>query len=628
MKKISFPSVSFCKQSLHTINLKKVFLFFFASVGVFLCVSFLLTVLSFKLWLAHPQKKPASPKEMILMLDFSRPIVDRAPDFSLSLPALLAEKKEIQLLAILSALRMAKDDPRIKGVVAYFNGVEKPSLSQAQEIKEALGSFKESGKLTYSFAPSYGSFSSESSTYYLASQFQEIWLQPIGAVGLTGLGIETPFGKSVLDKIGIQADFMRREEYKSFMQNTERNSFSPPVRANMQSLMDSLYGQLASGIADGLHLKTPEAKNLIAKGPYTSSEALKAKLVTRLGYEDEFADLIKEKMGKDSVTVDPETYLYYKAQEEKGTPKAELALIYAEGMISDGPKQNPYRLARQDVIDTDAVVEAFATASENEDIKGILFRVNSPGGSPVASETIRRAMRKAQKEGKPVFVSMGPVAASGGYWIAMNADRIIADPATLTGSIGVVAGKFVAGALFDKIGLHWDSLTTSDNAQLWSMQRPFGPKEKERMNAMLDETYGAFIKNVSEARKIPMKKMPEVAKGRVFTGEQALKVGLIDELGGMQPALDALKKHLKLEEKDRIALHVYPRRETARSFLFRLLNRLNLGSVLLQTSEGQALLEMVAQTKKLQSFLAPLLNEMEETGAVKAVLPHTFRTLY
>ncbi len=593
--------------------IKKFFLFFFAALGVGLSLVILVLVLSLRSWLGGSRGESSPPESMVLFLDFSRPIVEKPRDFSFSLSALLDDEKETALYTIVRAIEEAKDDPRLKGIVARFDSATPPALFQVQEIAPALRSFRESGKPTYSFATSYGSFSKGGALYALASQFQHIWLQPVGSVGLTGLGVETPFAKTALEKIGVQANFMRREEYKSVMENVSRDGFSETVRSNMQSMMASLRAQLVREISQGLNLKSPQAEKLLAEGPYTASEALRAKLVSKLGYQDEVAEEIKQKAGKDVHLIDPGTYLYYIAKEKKAKPKASVAFIHAEGLITDQPSRGTRRMAKRDVIDTEALVDAFAKAADDPDIKAVLFRVSSPGGSPAASETIRRALLRVKKEGKPVIVSMGQVAASGGYWISMDADRIIADPATVTGSIGVVAGKFVLGGLYDKLGVKWENLETDGNAGLWSTRRTFGPREQERINALLDETYGAFLTNVSAARKIPMTKMPSVAKGRVFTGEQALKAGLVDELGGMKAAIAAVKKGLKLEQTDKIALVLLPEPETASTFVLRLLQNLDLGAFLFPG--------FFARLEKLEAAFGPLLDEMEESGAVRAVLP-------
>ncbi len=519
------------------------------------------------------------------------------------------------LLYITRALENAKNDPKVKGVIARF-GSQTLSLSQVQEISQALADFRKSGKLTAVYATNYGNFASGSTNYLLANEFEHIWLQPIGTVGLSNLSMEAPFGKTALSKLGVTTDFMRREEYKSVMENIERDNFSPTVKANMQSLLSNLNDQIARGLATGRKIDLVKAKDLLSGGPYTTNEAVKLGLVTRTGYQDEFLNEMEAKTSKLAELVDPATYLHYFALEHETESKATIALIVADGAIVDDPPKGPARMAEEDVIDTDSIVQAFDDAAKDDSIKAILFRVNSPGGSPVASETIRRALIKAKESKKPVYISMGRMAASGGYWIAMDGDRIFADPATLTGSIGVVAGKFVLGDLFDKIGIKWDTVATGDNTDMWSARSRFSAKSRERMNAMLDETYKAFTDHVAAARKIPAEKIPEVAKGRVFTGEQAVQVGLVDELGGVNETILGLKKALNLKPEDKIFLSPFPPPETPVSLLFQVLENLQLGGAMLR--------EMAPVLQGVKAQLAPFNALLSPTNGATLSMPAVF----
>ncbi len=624
MKRPSLPSFSAETKT----AIRKFLTRLFAFIGVFLTLVLLLAFWGLHAWLFPNDAQPETPKEMILSIDFTNPIVEKPRDFELSLPALLQEEPETPLFLIVRALNEAKNDPRVKGVVAYFGSSGGPSLVQMQEVSSALARFKESGKPAYSFAQSYGSFSGGRALVALATHFDHIWLQPVGIVGLTGLGIEAPFAKSALENIGVKANFLRREEYKSAMENVSQDSFSPAVRENMERLMESLHEQVAEALAQGRKIEKPKAMAFLANGPYTASEAIKMGLVTKIGYEDEMNKEIDEKLGKDIAKVDPQTYLYYVGKDSKIETKADVALIYAEGVLTDQPRKGPYRLAGDDEkIDADAVAQAFDDAVKNEKIRAILFRVNSPGGSPVASESIRRALVKAKEAKIPVFVSVGAVAASGGYWIIMDADHIVANPASVTGSIGVVGGKFVLEGLYDKIGLKWERLGTSDNAHLFSTRSAFDAKGEERINAMLDEVYQAFTSGVSAARKIPLEKMPDIAKGRVFTGKQALDAKLVDELGGMETAVAAVKKRLNLEPSDKISLWRYPEPETPQTILLRAVENMRFGSLFLSSLGGGApSLRFLERLENATARLAPLWDELEEAdqGGVRAILPAPF----
>ncbi|MDD3182671.1 MAG: signal peptide peptidase SppA [Alphaproteobacteria bacterium] len=597
--------------------MKEFLLRLLAAIGVVSLLAGIVGGLSAWYWYAKLTEPDPVPKEMILTLNFTNPISETISDFGFSLQKLIYDETEATpLIYIARALALAKDDPKIKGVIARF-GSEPLKLAQAQEIATALENFRQSGKFTSSYATSYGDFMSSSTNYMLASHFENIWLQPIGSVGLTNLGSEAPFGKTALRKLGVSADFIRREEYKSVMENVTDDHYTQPVKENMQSLFGNLNDQIAQGLSVGRKLDLQKVKDLISGGPYTTNESLQTGLVTKIGYEDEFFDDVNIKVGKNAELVAPSSYLYYFNREQHDETKAHIALIVADGLIVDQAPKGPSRLAENEIIDTDEIVQAFDDAAKDQDVKAILFRVNSPGGSPVASETIRRALIKAKESKKPVYVSMGRVAASGGYWISMDADRIFADPATLTGSIGVIAGKFVLGKLFDKLGITWDTVSTGDNASMWSTRAPFSDKARARMNVMLDETYRAFTDHVAAARKIPVEKISDVAKGRVFTGEQALQVGLIDEVGGINETVLGLKKALNLKPQDRIALSPFPAPETPEMVLFKMLTNLKLGGAMIK--------EFAPLFQQVRLQIGSLLPLLSQSNGPTLSLPYTFQ---
>lgn len=538
----------------------------FAVIG-FLVTALVILVSSAVVVKMNKTAKVSPPDAVILSLDFDHPIVERNEPSPLAQFGLSFREQGTSLLSILEALDAAKNDPRVKAIVARF-GTTQPSLAHAQEIRAALADFKNSNKPTYAWGQSYGSFGLGNRAYFLASAFDNIWLQPIGSVGLTGLAIQSPFAKTALEKIGVKADFLQREEYKSFMEMGMRDDYSPAARENMESLLGNLSDQIAAGIAESRKWDKEHVTSLMARGPYTAKEAEKEKLITKLGYADELEKEIKQTAGDKTPIVGIDTYLSYDHDSQPDQSKAtHIALIEGTGLIVD-KSSGAGGLAREEVMGAREIVAAFNAAMRDKSVKAILFRVDSQGGSPEASEAIRHAIITAQKEGKPVFVSMGSVAASGGYWVAMNADHISASPATLTGSIGVVAGKFVVDGLLKQLGVTMSSISTSPEANLWSMSSEFTPFQRERMNAMMDETYQAFTENVADARKLSKDKIPSFAKGRVWTGEQAKNIGLVDDLGGYAGSFKALRKKLELAENADIILVPFPKPESpARIFL-------------------------------------------------------------
>ncbi len=583
----------------------------FAMIG--LVVTFLAVAALF-LHFRAAEKRVEKPAAMILSLDFDQPLTEK-PEAS---PLDLALNEQVTpLLDMLRAIDRAKGDPNVKALVARFGGTQLP-LAQAQEIRDAIGRFRAAGKPAYAFGTTYGQFGLGNRAYYLASGFDQIWLQPVGSVGLTGLALEEPFAKTALGKLGVEADFMQREEYKSFMDAATRDDFAPPVRANLQAMIDDMASQEEHGIAESRGWDPMRVRDLMARGPYTDEEAVKEGLVTRLGYIDELEKEVRARAGKDAVVAGPDDYLALHPA-KAAAAKADVALIYGIGLILDKvPAGSDW--PGETVMGANDVANAIDDATDDANVKAILFRVDSPGGSPEASETVRRAIVRAREAGKPVIVSMGEVAASGGYWISMNADRIVADPGTITGSIGVIAGKFNVQGLLQKLGVTMQSLKTADSAGMWSPTQAFTPAQRERMNAMLDSSYRAFVQRVAEARKIPLETMPDIAKGRVWTGAQALKLGLVDELGGYDAALAAIRKKLNLADNDPLKLVPFPAPETPVTRALKILRNLGIEAATLHSS--------LSAWQGMLSALSPALDDaararafMGRAAAVSALPP-------
>jgi protease-4 len=572
---------------------------FFAAIG-FLFVALIALIVFAAMHMQ--QKADPEPASVILTLDFDRAIVEQNETSPLGLA--VQDREPMVLLDVVHAIDRAKSDPHVKGIAARF-GTAQPNLTQVQEIRAALARFKTSGKLMYAFGTDFGEFGTGNRAYFLASAFDNIWLQPVGTVSLTGVAMESPFAKTALDKIGVTADFMQREEYKSFMEPGMRDSFSPLVKAEMQTMVENLQDQEAAGIAESRKWDVGHVKEIMTKGPYTDEEALQTGLVTKLAYADELDDELMQKAGKDAKQVDLDTYISYESAASANADKpTKVAVIYGTGLIVERDPGGA-DITGEHVMGADDVATAFDDAAEDKDVKGILFRIDSPGGSPAASETVRRAMIHAQKAGKPVVVSMGEVAASGGYWVAMSGDRIVADPGTLTGSIGVVSGKFVIADALQKLGVSIDGVSTAENAGMWQMTSAFTPAQRARVNALLDNTYHAFVSNVANARKIPMEKMPDIAKGRVWTGAQAVQIGLVDELGGYDVALAWLRKKMDVRDGDIISLQTFPQEPSAAERMIKLLHKFSTESAMFSQS--------VSALTRLGAVLRPLLGAMAQT---------------
>jgi protease-4 len=488
------------------------------------------------------------PPAAVLKLDLTKPLADASEQDRL-LAALSGQ--QVGLREIERALDRAGRDPRVKGLVVQIG--ESIPLATTQALRDAITAFRKQGKFAIAFAENYDELSSGVSQYYLATAFEEIWLQPSGEVGLAGLIAETMFLRGTFDKLGVVPHFDKREEYKNAVNELTDTRYDSAFRESLESLLSSLYGQVVRGIADGRAMTPDAVRGLIDEGPYLADAALKAKLVDRLGYLDEIESDATTRAGPGAKLITLSHYLRASDEPKGGTV---IATVDAEGAITSGDSDGLFGVAQSRA---GAIAKALDEASRATDVAAIVFRIDSPGGSYTASDTIRRAVEKARKAGKPVIVSMGDVAASGGYFAALPANKIVAEPATLTGSIGVFAGKFVLAGLYDKLGLSVDSIQLGKNVGMWSGNRDFSDSAWAKLEAMLDAIYADFTGKVAAARGLDPGRIPAVAKGRVWTGEEARELGLVDALGGFSTAVGLARDALGLAADAPVRFRAYPR---------------------------------------------------------------------
>jgi protease-4 len=471
---------------------------------------------------------------------------------------------EPTLRDVLDGIETASGDPRVKGLLARV-GDDGLGLAKIQELRDAIAAFRAKGKFALAFADSFSEFGPGTRPYYLATAFDEIWLQPMGNVGLTGLYAEVPFFKGTLDLLGVTPQFDHREEFKTAMNSLTETKMTPPHREEVDALLASISGQIAHGIAEARKLSEAEVREAIDRGPLLADEARQAKLVDRLGYRDEVIAHAHSRAGSGAELTSLATYL-----DHAGRPHREgatIALIYGTGLIQRSANSaNP--LSEANVMAANEITRAFRAAVRDAAVRAIIFRIDSPGGSVVASESIWREVVFARERGKPVIVSMGDVAGSGGYYVAAPADKIVAEPATLTGSIGVLAGKIVVSDLFQKLGMSTDSAQIGANAAMFSSTSEFSARAHSRLEAFLDETYRGFKDHVATGRHMTQEEVEEVAKGRVWSGEDAKAHGLVDELGGSAVALRLAKEAARLAPDAAVKLTVFPREKEALEIVF------------------------------------------------------------
>lgn len=498
--------------------------------------------------------KGSVPSKTVLEVDLEAGLEEYVPDdpFSLAFGG-----ESMTIVDFVQALERAAKDDRVAGLVARV-GAAPLGMARIQEIRDAVIAFRKSGKPAVAWAETMGEFGSGTGAYYLATAFDEIYLQPSGDIGFTGLIYETPFLRGTLDKLGIEPRMDHRYEYKNAMNMYTETKYTAPHREAMDKIMQSQFGQIVRGIAEARKLSEAEVRAIADKGPVLGSEALDLKLVDGMLYRDEVYEKVKAKAGADA------KFLYaQKYWERAGTPYTKgptIALIRGVGAVQRG--EGSFSPLTGTAMGSDTVAAAFRAAAKDDDVKAILFRVDSPGGSYVASDTILRAVKNAQKAGKPVIVSMGDLAGSGGYFVAMSADKIVAQPGTITASIGVLAGKLLTEKFWDKLGLSFDEVHTSESSTMWTGTKDYTPEQWARFEAWLDRIYADFTGKVAEGRKLPKERVLQIAKGRIWSGEDARELGLVDELGGFPEALGLAKKAAGIGEADNVTLKAYPRKKT------------------------------------------------------------------
>lgn len=496
-------------------------------------------------------RAPQLPEHMIVTLDLRDGVPEMPGGDPLSSLGLSQTPTMIELTM---ALERAAHDPRVQGLIARLDE-DGPGLAQAQELRAALRSFRDQGKFAYAHADSFGEFGPGTVGYYLATAFDEIHLQPLGGLGLTGVLIETPLLREMLDKLGIEPSGGKRGAYKNAADIFTDSTLSPAHRESLESLADSFDQQIKSGIAEGRGVTVDEVARWIDNGPYLAEEARAAGLVDRLSYWPEVIDQARARAETGSELVSVEVYASA-SDDDPSDDAPVIALVRGVGQIQRG--DSDHRPTSGWIMGAETVARALADAADDPEVAAILFRIDSGGGSAVASETIGREVRRAVAQGKPVIVSMGAAAASGGYWIAMDASQIVADPATLTGSIGVFAGKPVLTQFWDEVGVNWGQVSRGTNATMWSTLDGFEGRGRARLNAFLDRVYAAFTDGVARGRGLPRERVLEIAQGRVWTGQQAEELGLVDELGGIGRALAVAKEAAGIAPDQPIALRSFP----------------------------------------------------------------------
>jgi protease-4 len=477
--------------------------------------------------------------------------------------------RPLVLREAVAALHRAAEDPRVAGLIARVQ-LPAAAAGPVQEMREAIAAFT-AVKPSLAWAETYpGTLS-----YYLASAFGEVWMQPSGTVGLIGFATNALFLRDALDKAGIEAQFVARGEYKSAANLFTQDRYTDAHREADTRLLESLRGQVWQAIAESRNIDQDSLDGLADRAPLLRDVAVESKLIDRVGFRDEAYARIAELVGAEDVSPEsgdadgddapPRLFVnrYARATGPGGPsipgrgPKSTIAVVTVAGPIVSGRGGSRLPLGSSNA-GGDTIAAALREAAHDDSVSAIVLRVDSPGGSVTASETIWREVKKARERGKPVVASMGAVAASGGYYVSMCADAIVANPGTITGSIGVVTGKLIARDLKDRLGVGSDAVRTNANADAWSINAPFTPEQKAQVEAEADLFYTDFVERVADGRNMTVDAVDAVARGRVWTGADALEHGLVDELGGLRAAVRKAKVLAGLDEDDKVRLVSYP----------------------------------------------------------------------
>jgi protease-4 len=487
------------------------------------------------------------PGKVVLALDLRDGIADQSPS---GLQALAASP--LSVTSIVLGLRRAESDDRVRALLIRLpEGGMEPAA--ADEISQAIRRFRKAGKTVYAHSQGFYASGVITSTYALGASADELWMQPGAPFEVTGISISDMFLKRAFDKYGVTAEFEQRAEYKNAVNPYLHADYTAAHKEAQLSWMNAVLDSSLGAAARDRGLKPEVLRVAIVAGPYEAAQAASKGLITHLGQVEEIQDAVLAKAGKNSEFVDFDDYEPAPRRGGKGSGDT-IAVVGAEGVIVTGTGGGASPFGEPTVY-SDDIAQAIHEAIDDDAVKAIVLRVSSPGGSDTASEQIAAAVRAAKKAGKPVVVSMGSYAASGGYWISADASAIVAQPTTLTGSIGVYGGKFAFGDLAAQHGVDLRQTTVGGEfASVGDRGQGFTPAQRAAYAAQIDRVYNAFVNHVAAGRKLSPERVREIARGHVWTGLQAKELGLVDEIGGLQEAIAKAKALAGIDGDARLIL--------------------------------------------------------------------------
>lgn len=530
--------------------------FFLTMAGVFagLFVFFVIVPFFFILIaVASLSAREPTPTHTVLELDLREGLTDQAP----TNPFAVFGGSGLSTLQIVDTLAQAETDTKVKALLIRLPeaGV---TPAAADEIRQAIRRFRRSGKVVIAHSQGFQPVGTTVSSYMLGASASELWMQNTAGFQLAGFSAESIFLGRAFEKYGVTAQFEQRYEYKNAVNEYTQSDFTAAHREAMTAWMTSIYDGALANVAQDRRIALPALKAAIEAGPYSAPQALQRRLIDKIGQVEEAEAEAKRRAGKGAEIMDFHDYAA-SVGERAGSGRDAIAIVGGEGAIVTGRSGGGSPFGDGSAITSDDTAKAIYEAIEDDSVKAIVFRVSSPGGSPEASEQILAAVRAAKAAGKPVVVSMGDYAASGGYWISSEANWIVAQPSTLTGSIGVFGGKFVLADALGRFGVDMRHLTVGgEYADAFSPSQEFTPAQRAAFAAQIDRTYEEFITRVSTGRRLPPARVREIARGRVWTGAQARAIGLVDQLGGLEEAIAKARELARIPAGTEVRFKRYP----------------------------------------------------------------------
>jgi protease IV len=524
----------------------------FAIIFTLLGAAVFISVIGFVALYVLFGREPAVPSNATLVLRVGGNLAEIAPN---DVVGYLRGVRTPTVRTIVDDLRKAKVDPRVHRVLLEPTGFDSPFWGKVQEIRDAVLDFRKSGKPVYAYLE-YGG----DREYYLATAADKVYLMPSATLDLTGVATYELFLRGTLDKIGAYPDLHHIGDYKSYTNTFTEKGYTAAHKEMDASLNADLYQQVVRDIADGRKKSEPELRGLVDDGPFLPEDALHAGLIDDVAYEDQVDDALRA--GTVARRIDGDDYARVSTTSLGLDKGPRIAVIYAAGAIAGG--RNGYDPINGPVIGSESLIDYIRQARHDSTVRAIVLRIDSPGGSVTASDAIWRELEIAVREraDRPLVASMSDLAASGGYYIAMPAQVIVAQPSTLTGSIGILGGKFVTGGVYEKLGAHIDSTSIGKNAEMNSPARRYNPEELKKLQDQLQSFYDQFVEKVADARHTTPEKIDAVAQGRVWTGRQAKERGLVDQLGGLDRAIAVAKQRAKIAADADVELVVFPPRKS------------------------------------------------------------------